>query len=256
MDRLLIVLLGIVVFSSACGTDFEDASEKVKHVKSESTKAQKIKKDITIEVFEKGESIGQCDVRVELSQTVVGNDSIWVISDLNEGIAKKSGFYFYSAPEEVNYLRTNQGYDIQLILECQLAELGAQLEDEGVGEISFIETYDALNDNELTKPQTDDLISIQGQGTLCTSGEYVRLIKTIYIQQKVNELIIEQKELKVVPSSNSNWRDFDFLETNNVPTRLTFEKSAGYTPIIEIRSGEKRFSSRKSSKYDSSAIFK
>ena len=50
---------------------------------------------MTIEAFENGIYIGECDYQITLNQTVVGQDSIWIVSDINDEIAEKSVFLSY-----------------------------------------------------------------------------------------------------------------------------------------------------------------
>ena len=228
LSNILLITLPIIILG--CKSELDIPKEEVEIIKNESTTEQNLNKHISIEAFENGNSIGKCDYQVTLIQTIIGKDSIWVISDLNEGISKKPGFFFYSSPEKLMFIKSDEGYDIHLTLECQLSALESQLEDSGEEEIGFTKIFDVLNDNESNITDKDSLM-FYGKGSLCIQGNHIRLIKTLRIYQKNNQLTIVQDELKIITSSGYDGGNYEFLESNNFPEQLDFEKSAGYQPL-------------------------
>lgn len=101
----------------------------------------------------------------------------------------------------------------------------------------------------------NDSITFSRSGSICTSGEHIRLIKSVYIRQDGNKLKFEQIKLETIRSKGANMTDYEFHETNTFPGTIEFETSAGYTPLFESSTNSNGTDLQRTSKYDSSGVF-
>lgn len=248
--KLLVLFL---ILSTSCKSDLDIAKAEgnVEKIIRESTTEQDLKKDIEIQVFKNEKYIGSCVYFIDLKQTTIAQDSIWVVSSVHDGISKVAGFYLYKSPSKVTYTKTENGYDMELLLECQLAPSESVLRNAETEQISFLRTYDSLYSNALSD-QKSDAITFIGEGIVCTSNNHIRLQKKLTIKQEGTELKIDETPFEVIPSKGfTNIQQYDFLESTEFPQTIAFKKSKGHKPVYESLTNAYGLEEERVSKYDS-----
>ena len=247
----LLVLFLILCTSCKSDLDIAKAEGHVEKTIRESTTEQDLKKDIEIQVFKNEKYIGSCVYFIDLKQTTIAQDSIWVVSSVHDGISKVAGFYLYKSPSKVTYTKTKNGYDMELLLECQLAPSESVLRSAKTEQISFLRTYDSLYSNALSSKKSD-IITFIGEGIVCTTNNHIRLQKKLTIKQEGSELKIKEKALEIIPTTGfANIQQYDFLESSEFPKTIAFEKSRGHKPIYESLTNSNGTTEERVSKYDS-----
>lgn len=251
--RWLLPLFVLLLIISGCETHHDKAEKGKFHIKNKNTNKQRLHRYIEFEVFKDGESIGNCSYKIKMTQTVIGNDTLWLVTTVNPAVAKGPGFYFYESLSQVSYIKSKEGYDIELTLEAQLAESNSELTRMSEQTINFVTIYDALQDN-FRSGNEQDTLNFKENGTTCSKGNFIQLRKILLITQHGNELKFRGSKLEVNPSLDYT-APYRFIETNDFPKTMKFEKTAGYRPVNIIRKNSDGNEWEKTSKYDSSGVF-
>ena len=251
------ILFIFAILLMGCKSEFDKDKEiKPKQIKEESTCEYELDKDVTIKAYKNGNSIAECVYQIKLTQIVSVNGSNWVVSRMRDLIGKGSGFFFYASPAIVKYIKTSEGYDIHITLECQLAERNARIEAVRNEEFSLVKTFDVLTDSDLGVSR-NDTITFKKFGDICTTGNNIRIIKKLILTKKEDQLVIAQTALQVIPSSDfDDSKNYDFLESNNLPEQLYFARSLGIQPLSGGYQNSNGNMVELTSKYKESGVFK
>ncbi|MCH2195829.1 hypothetical protein [Kordia sp.] len=73
-----------------------------------------------------------------MTPAVIGKDSLWLITEIDDLISKVGGYYLYATPFVLKYTKNDDGYAIELELEAQLAEVDSQVTKIDGDVISFL----------------------------------------------------------------------------------------------------------------------
>lgn len=260
LKKSILFLFGSLLLLQ-CKGDFKlEYIKKSSDQEEERLTASQMFKHITFN-FEKGdEQFAYSFTKINFKQTVLGKDSLWVVTDIQQQKSNAEGIMIYQKPPVVSYTKDEDAFYIKVQLTTEFST-SPEIRIDGKKSINFIETYDTLRTWIESGAKSNDTIQFVGLGKKNSSNDVLPIVTKLLITQKGNKLFVaDETEVDVTKFFKfENYYGADtyrIIEENTFPERYVFEKTKGFRPYTATQKNANGTTETIYSKYDSIGILK